>query len=179
MNKSKVYQKSLRQAELRAKQRKEQRILKTIVTVMALVMIIAISAIVCYVDRLEDRVSTLSNVVTVMANGPEMGEQLDYKVDDPMETSLGTFKITHYCSCAACCGKSNGITATGTIATADRTIGVDPKVIPFGSQVVIDGQEYVAEDTGNIKGNHIDVFVGTHKEAIARGVVEREVFVKK
>ena len=35
--------------------------------------------------------------------------------------SLGQFKISAYCHCSKCCGKSDGITATGAKATANRT----------------------------------------------------------
>ena len=56
-------------------------------------------------------------------------------------TTYGTYTITHYCACTRCCGEyADGITATGTKATANRTIAVDPKVIPLGSEVLIDGQ---------------------------------------
>lgn len=91
--------------------------------------------------------------------------------------SLGEFTITHYCSCPICCGKSDGITATGTHATEGRTIAVDPDVIPLGSEVIIDGQAYVAEDVGGaIKGNKVDIYVNSHQEAVNRGKFTREVF---
>ncbi len=89
---------------------------------------------------------------------------------------IGDFKITHYCVCSKCCGKSPtnptyGITATGTLATAGRTIAVDPRKIPYGSKVVIDGHTYIAEDCGGlIKGNKIDICVSSHTEAHQRGV---------
>ena len=102
-------------------------------------------------------------------------------VDDiplPDTISLGEYKITHYCGCAKCCGKSDGITATGTRAEAGRTIAVDPGVIPYGTKVIIDGHEYVAEDCGGaIKGAVIDVFCASHEEALQRGVAVKEVFV--
>lgn len=34
--------------------------------------------------------------------------------------SLGTYVLTAYCGCAKCCGKSNGITASGTHAAARK-----------------------------------------------------------
>lgn len=95
---------------------------------------------------------------------------------------LGTFKITHYCACYECCGKypgdaDYGITATGTTATAGRTIAVDPNVIPLGSHVIIDGKEYVAEDVGGaIDGNRIDIYVSSHAEALALGVKNLPVY---
>ena len=66
-------------------------------------------------------------------------------------THLGTFKLTAYCACSACCGQwADGITATGTTARAGRTIAVDPSVIPLGSTVYINGREYIAEYTGEL-----------------------------
>lgn len=90
--------------------------------------------------------------------------------------AVGNFTISHFCSCSLCCGKSDGVTATGTIATAGRTIAVDPDVIPLGSTVLIDNVEYIAEDVGGaIDGERIDIFVSSHSEAIKRGRFERTV----
>lgn len=78
--------------------------------------------------------------------------------------------ITAYCSCVSCCGKSDGITATGTRATQGRTIAVDPRYIPYGTEVIIDGQTYIAEDCGGaIKGDRIDVYFDSHSEALKFG----------
>ena len=85
--------------------------------------------------------------------------------------TLTTFKVTAYCPCMKCCGKTDGITATGTVATAGRTIAVDPTVIPYGSQVILNGIAYTAEDCGGaIKGNKIDMFFDSHQEALEWGV---------
>ena len=108
------------------------------------------------------------------------------KEDKPV--SLGEFKITHYCACSKCCGKDEtdpwyGITATGTRATEGRTIAVDPKVIPYGTEVTIryqDGTEhtYISEDCGGaIKGNRIDVYMDGHEAALVEGVKYGEVFI--
>jgi len=89
-------------------------------------------------------------------------------------------KATAYCPCEKCCGEwADGITYTGTTAKEGRTIAVDPKVIPLGSRVVINGNEYIAEDIGGaIKGNRIDVFFATHTAALEFGVqnIEATVF---
>lgn len=88
---------------------------------------------------------------------------------------VGYFTITHYDICYSCCGKTSshpayGKTATGTIATPGRTIAVNPKVIPYGTEVIIDGHTYIAEDTGsNINGNRIDICVASHAEALQKG----------
>lgn len=93
--------------------------------------------------------------------------------------SLGIFKLTAYCPCAHCSGGWGKQTSTGTTATAGRTIAVDPSVIPYGTEVVINGISYIAEDTGGaIKGNKIDIFFDSHEEAESQGVQYAEVFLK-
>lgn len=93
--------------------------------------------------------------------------------------SLGNFKITAYCSCDKCCGEwADGITYTGTVARPNHTIAVDPRVIPLGSKVEINGVTYTAEDIGgSIKENRIDVFFNNHTDALKYGVKYHEVFL--
>ena len=84
---------------------------------------------------------------------------------------IGNFTITHYCPCSTCNGSYGNKTASGTTVTPYRTIAVDPRVIPLGSKVIINGKVYFAEDTGGaIKGNKIDMCVSSHSEAYALGV---------
>lgn len=101
--------------------------------------------------------------------------------DNAEVTSLGEFEITHYCTCAACCGTyASGYTATGTKATPGRTVAADPEVIPYGTTIIIDGKEYIVEDCGGaVKGNHIDVLMGSHSEAVSAGRYYTEVGVKR
>ena len=70
------------------------------------------------------------------------------------------FKITHYTKDEPGMN-GKGITATGTKVQAGRTIAVDPRVIPYGTRVYIEGIGYrVAEDCGGaVKGKHIDLYV--------------------
>lgn len=101
-------------------------------------------------------------------------------VDVPEEIDMGTFKLTAYCPCYKCCRKTDGITVTGTRATAGRTIAVDPRQIPYGTKVIIDGHTYVAEDCGGgIRGNRIDVFFETHQEALNFGVQYKNIKIIK
>ena len=95
--------------------------------------------------------------------------------------SIGTFKITYYCSCEICCGKNGGkITKSGTNPTVGRTIAVDSSIIPIGTKVVIDGNTYIAEDTGSaVVGNVIDIYKASHEEAVNLGRQEKEVFIVK
>lgn len=92
--------------------------------------------------------------------------------------SLGIFRTTAYCPCKSCSGKWGGRTSTGTIATAGHTISVDPRVIPYGTRIMIGGVIYTAEDCGGgVKGNHIDIFFNTHGETRAYGTKNLEVFL--
>lgn len=102
------------------------------------------------------------------------------KTDEAEETNgyYAEYEITAYCPCEYCCGKTDGITATGTKATEGRTIAVDPTVIPYGTEVVINGNTYVAEDCGGaIKGSRIDVYFDSHAEALEFGRQNLEIFV--
>ena len=92
---------------------------------------------------------------------------------------IGECTITHYC-CEAyehICGDGDGLTATG-IPVAPGMVAVDPDVIPLGSTVSIDGQAYLAADTGEaVRGNHVDIAVESHQEALELGTRTAEVWV--
>lgn len=95
--------------------------------------------------------------------------------------NIGEFKLTAYEPSEVSCGEfANGYTSTGKIATANRTIAVDPSVIPYGTEVKINDNIYIAEDCGGaIKGNRIDVFFNTIEECDAFGVRYSEVYIQK
>lgn len=95
-------------------------------------------------------------------------------------TKKVTVVATAYCACESCCGKSDGITASGVKARANHTVAVDRNVIPLGTRILYNGIEYVAEDTGGaIKGNRIDIYFDSHSEALnwGRRTIEIEVIV--
>ena len=114
-------------------------------------------------------------------------EEVNTEPEEPALISLGEFKITYYCSCEICCGswannRPNGIvyTASGAVAEAGKTIAVDPDLIPYGTEVIIDGHTYTAQDCGGaIQDNRIDVYCNSHQEALQGGVDYFEVFVKE
>lgn len=118
-------------------------------------------------------------------NKDDSNNDMNNKNDEQKEEEsnlvyMGRFKLTAYCACSKCCGKSDGITASGTKAKQGRTIAVDPKQIPYGTKVVINGHTYVAEDCGgSIKNNRIDVFFNSHKEALQFGVQYADVYIVK
>lgn len=93
--------------------------------------------------------------------------------DVPDYRDLGTYKLTAYCSCSKCCGKSDGITASGTKATAGRTVAT--KGIPFGTKLMINGETYIVEDRG-VGSGVIDIYFDSHSEALSFGVQYAKVF---
>lgn len=79
---------------------------------------------------------------------------------------IGTYRITGYDICYSCCGKVDGITASGTKATPGRTIAM--KGYPYGTKVYIENIGYrTVEDTGGFSYNAIDVLCNNHAECYA------------
>ena len=116
----------------------------------------------------------------VSESGVQIGQPVAASSDSTL-IPMGLFRITHYCPCSICCGPwTDGITSTGVTAITNHTIAVNPTQIPYGSQVVINGQVYVAEDCGGgIKDNCIDIYVATHEEGDQKGVYYTEVYLVK
>ena len=91
--------------------------------------------------------------------------------------------VTFYCAekYPHTCGTGDGIAYDGTPALPWATCAVDPSVIPLGSTVLVDlgdgeGLRYFrANDTG-VKGNHIDICVPTHDEALRLGIQTSTVY---
>lgn len=88
--------------------------------------------------------------------------------------SLGQVVTSGYCSCSICCGQwAGGPTASGVYPTANHTIAVDASnpFVPIGTKVVMNGVEYVVEDTGAFAryGVQFDVYYSDHASASAHG----------
>lgn len=118
----------------------------------------------------------LSSVFTLSSESPSR----------PLETFsleyLGEYSVTAYCPCSVCCGswalnrpKDEGgneivYTASGKIAKAGLTTGVDPDNIPYGTILFVEGMGIrVAMDTGAITGKRLDLYYDTHSEALGSG----------
>ena len=109
-----------------------------------------------------------------------------------------TMLATGYCRCGKCCGwernwrlrpvfssgplkgkvKRVGVTAWGTKAKRG-TIAADTRRFPFGTIMHIEGYGYgrVEDRGGAIKGNHIDLFFHSHKQALQWGKQTKRVRV--
>lgn len=113
------------------------------------------------------------------------GSITEVTTEEPVVESnyLGTFCVTAYCGCSECCGayaEGRGDVVTGAIGeplTANYSVAVDPNIIPLGSTITINGQEYKAQDTGGaIQGNRLDMYFDNHEDAIQFGVQYMEVY---
>lgn len=124
----------------------------------------------------EDKPPTQAEAVTV-ALGPQE-EPENEQIEAALLASahqLDDVTVTHYDCCVECCGKADGITASGVRATPGVTVAVDPAVIPLGADVLVDYGDgeicyYRADDTGSgVVGNCIDLCVADHQTAVQLG----------
>ncbi len=88
-------------------------------------------------------------------------------------TYLGNFKLTAYCNCAQCCGTAGNQTASGTWPQAGRTVAMAG--VPFGTQLLINGNVYTVEDLGTPYG-HVDIYFNSHSEALSFGLQYADVY---
>lgn len=91
--------------------------------------------------------------------------------EDSNKKYMGEFTLVAY--------YQGNITSTGTKPQINHTIAVDPKVIPYGSLVCIEGYgTYIAEDCGGgIKGNMIDIYMSSYNECIQFGRRKAKVYI--
>jgi len=99
-----------------------------------------------------------------------------FKKDSSIKGKTFDMKATVYDLSVESCGKLKShpeyvITYSGSKSTKNRTVAVDPRVIPLGSTLYIRfphtyshmNGNYIAEDTGSaIKGNKVDIFLGEY-----------------
>ncbi len=132
------------------------------------------------IDRIKEE--TTEEVEEIIVEEPIVEEPI---VEEPIveEPIVGkppsniewyTIEVSFYCPCYRCCGKTNGITASGNYATEGVTVAL-PSSIPFGTRIVIDGHEYICQDRGgaiiDYGGNFIraDIYLNSHEECLRRG----------
>ena len=95
------------------------------------------------------------------------------KVIEPLKMrEIGSFNLTSYCPCNICCDQygASPVGKTGAIGVGvyrGITFAVDPRVIPYGTKMYVEGVGVgIATDCGGaIKGNRIDVYIPDHQEA--------------
>lgn len=121
-----------------------------------------------------------ADLTPVRETAPDTEAQTAAETPDDL-VLLDTFIATAYCV--------TGTTSTGTYTTVNRTLAVNPEVIPYGTHVWLyldDGTfvgDYYAEDTGsNMMENPyvIDIYMGedSYNECILWGAQHVSVYVE-
>ena len=86
-------------------------------------------------------------------------------------------EVTAYCPCTKCCGSNaQGITASGKLVdyNGGKFVAADTRLLPFGKKLVVPGYANgapveVIDRGGAIKGNKLDLYFPTHREALQWG----------
>lgn len=106
-----------------------------------------------YVESLKAELQKRNDEVYELKNEVIKAEQFSYKTRE--------VELTFY-------APTGCLTASGTVPQAGRTIACN--FLPFGTRVVINGHEYIVEDTGGALGDSvIDMFVDSEEEAYQLG----------
>ena len=119
----------------------------------------------------------------------DLGPIISYPTEIRSETTTGSVgqsevdsytyvaEVSAYTASDDECGKSDGITASGTHVQQGRTIAA-PSWIPFGTKVIIGEHEYIVEDRGGyISDNRLDIYMDSRDDAVEFGRKEIEVTV--
>lgn len=138
---------------------------------------------VTYINGREASKEELSSTVTkepvteVKVVGTKQGSVEPNGVQSAKGYSLGQTikgKYTHYCSCAKCCGKSNGVTASGkkVYTGMPNPYYVACNWLPLGSVISVNGTNYTVVDRGGSglsSGGRIDIYTPEGHQAAIRG----------
>lgn len=132
--------------------------------------------------RAQATTTSRSEVYRAPAN-IDLSNALAKKVDGKTPV-VKTLNASAYCACTKCCGKSNGITASGAKATPWYTVAAG-KGYPLGTIIYIpalknkpNGGWFVVQDRGGaISNNKLDVFCSTHNEALQFGRKNLECYI--
>jgi len=131
---------------------------------------------------LNHRIDTIKAEIAAMPEAtntepdPEPTIALSRGPEPTAARTLTKYKITAYCACSKCCGKSDGITASGAKVKQGVTVAGS---LPFGTRIRIEGVgERIVQDRGT-SGLHLDLYFDSHQDALEWGVQYRNVEVLK
>ena len=137
-------------------------------------------------------VSLPIQAIQLAAEAP-VSEGIAFKWDMAVQdyVSLGEYKLTSYCACEKCCGywatirplDENGepivYTASGAVARQGVTVAADTSILPFGTVILIGGEEFTVQDVGGgVDGKHIDIYFDNHAAAVEFGVRYETIYRK-
>ena len=150
--------------------------------ILSLVLLNYLIGLVLVYVRLPYHLTSVSQVESLKIEPPKPTLEIPTVISSVVEEF--EVEVTHYCSCYICCGKTNGITASGTKVRVG-TAAADTKywrpdlttleffALPASERSFTlkgDDTVYVIEDVGGgIKSAKIDIYVPTHEEALEKG----------
>ena len=145
-------------------------------------VVILFTAIICVpagiIGATGGQITLLRNTFSGFGNSVQAPEQSD-------EWQTVRMRVTAYCPCEKCCGRhSDGQTAClHRICPGDAFVAADEEY-GFGTEMVVDGYNSgkpvkVLDRGGAIYGDRIDVFFGSHEEAINWGVKYLDVKIRR
>lgn len=90
-----------------------------------------------------------------------------------------TALVTAYCACLLCCGKTDGITASGRPVAEGRTVAANH--LPFGTRLHIEGVGWrIVEDRmARRYTGRIDVYFRSHQQALRFGKRKLQITLPK
>lgn len=122
-----------------------------------------------------EELRTPEKVMTIVQTSEEVEHVAEEEPPAPAMHLYGNCRITFYDAGPCCCGAyASGITASGAPVQVNHTVANGS--LPYGTRLMIDGQEYVVEDRG-VGAFEIDIYVATHEEANQRGLYYSDVFI--
>lgn len=186
----------LRERNRRTREERRQRKATAIINALLFAILLLLTALVICVHtssaEMDEPVPAVLTFNTFDAKDALVGVNVNAEAQEPATHAdwvrengniIEGCKLTRYCveKRRHICGTGDGITATGVPVTPYWTCAVDPKVIPYGAEVMVDYGTHVdfyqAQDCGAwIKGNHIDLAVTSHAEAKDYGVEHADVY---
>ena len=107
---------------------------------------------------------------------PEPEEVPAEEVNEAEWVYYGNCRITHYDDCAECCGVAGNATASGVYPTPQHTVATGED-LPFGTELLINGQVYVVEDRG-VEPYQVDIYVPDHLQAVEMGMYYTDVYMR-
>lgn len=142
------------------------------------------------IDTLNKAILQCNTLLKTNTSVPEINydQFTDTNLSDTLsrgQSMIDTSSISSTVDVVATAYAGDTITAMGTPTVRNlngySTIAVDPRVIPLGSKVYVEGYGYaLAVDTGgDIKGNRIDLFMLSENEAMTWGRQPVKVYILK
>ena len=145
-----------------------------LVCILTVVFILAAYSFACADDMRTRRLQTETLETHEKHTACVSGELEGVKSELEEWESLGEFTVTAYCGGSCCCGvwaDEDCTTASGAEAVEGVTIAADTNILPFGTEIRLNGDTYTVQDTGGaIRGSRLDLYFDSHEDALAFGV---------